>query len=202
MFKFCIHHNQVVSFLEHPVQCGPLPIQFFYFLVLLLVKFPRKQRLKWRFGWMGREETGQRVYAKLWWNLKRNLSPFSGEIWRWVNTSKITSFQVRGPGFYTCISVCDIVWKNLLSSINPIKGWKLRAFCLHHGQQVCFHSLEDIGQHISVSLTAHPSCCPGHILYNFWEQLLGIWWAFLSGGDFEKLVGLTNALTATLVWGT
>lgn len=74
-----------------------------------------------------------------------------GGIWRWVNTSEITSFQVRCPGFYTEISLCDVDGKNVLSSVHPRGGWKLRQICICHGWQICIHSQGDTwGAHFSI----------------------------------------------------
>lgn len=147
----------------------PFSAQFFYFLILLQVRFPRKQKLRWRFGWTGKENKERlgRERCQAWQSLERNLSTSSGEIWRWVSTSEISSFQVRCPGFYTKISLCDVDGKNVLSSAHPRGGWKLRAICLHHGWQICIHPKMTFGELISASLRVHPWGHTGHFLYRF-----------------------------------
>lgn len=139
--------------LNTPYRAAFLRTQFFYFLILWQVRFPRKQKLRWGFGWTGKENKERlgRERCQAWQSLERSLSTSSGGIWRWVNTSEITSFQVRCPGFYTEISLRDVDGKNVLSSVHPRGGWKLRQICICHGWQICIHSQGDTwGAHFSI----------------------------------------------------
>lgn len=150
MFKVCIHTDQVIFFPEHPIQHSPLPMWFLDFLVPWWGWFPEGKLLdensherKGQDAGLGRARSSGDAAIK-------EVPSQPGDVKRTLkdNTSEIF-FLMRGPSFYTHISLCDTP-----QLTQWLKGLHAESF---------LPLVMELGQRVTASITVHLWCCPSLI---------------------------------------